>query len=290
MSSNQLTTDSIRFRYSCRSYNGSVMEKSSWEKMEDYIAGNSESPFGTKTRFINFAGSEENKDILKGLGTYGFIKGASAFIVGVTNHEEYSLEDFGYLMEKNILYATTIGLGTCWLGGSFKKSVFSQRAEAGENEYVPAVAAVGNIASKRRLAESALRFSISASKRIPFPQLFFNKAFGAPLYEEGAGAYKVPLEMVQKAPSASNKQPWRIVCDLEKGKFDFYLHRTKKYYKRNKKMFGLADMQRIDMGIAMCHFEIAANELNIKGFWKVNKLEEQNLPEGAEYLVSWEAK
>ncbi len=288
MNKSQLTTDSIQSRYSCRSYNGLVIEKSSQGKIENFIGENTDSPFGSKTRFVVLAGTEKDKDILKGLGTYGFVKGASAFIVGAASREAYSLEDFGYLMEKNILYATTIGLGTCWLGGSFNKSVFSQKADVSDNEYVPAVAAVGNIASKRRLAESAIRFSVSASKRKPFSQLFFNKAFGFPLYEEDAGAYKIPLKMVRSAPSATNKQPWRIVCNLEKGKFDFYLQRTKKYYERNKKMFGLADMQRMDMGIAMCHFELAANELQINGSWKVTAPDNEKLPDGAEYLVSWE--
>ena len=30
-------------------------------------------------------------------------------------------------------------------------------------------------------------------------------------------------------------------------------------------MFKMADLQRVDMGIAMCHFELTCNELGIKG-------------------------
>jgi len=38
-----------------------------------------------------------------------------------------NLEDFGYLMEEAILFATGLGLGTCWLGGSFTKSGLPKR-------------------------------------------------------------------------------------------------------------------------------------------------------------------
>ncbi len=58
------------------------------------------------------AAGEKDNEALKGLGTYGFIRGATAFIVGAIKHSEYNLEDFGYIMEKNILYATDLGIGT----------------------------------------------------------------------------------------------------------------------------------------------------------------------------------
>jgi len=60
--------------------------------------------------------------------------------------------------------------------------------------------------------------------------------------------------MVRIAPSASNKQPWRIV-KIE-GAWHFFLERTKGYGDGIIfKLLKLADIQRLDMGIAMCHFE-----------------------------------
>jgi hypothetical protein len=36
----------------------------------------------------------------------------------------------------------------------------------------------------------------------------------------------------------------------------------------------------------MCHFELAAEELNVEGDWLVDTYQE-NLPENIEYILSW---
>jgi len=86
---------------------------------------------------------------------------------------------------------------------------------------------------------------------------------------------------VRIAPSASNQQPWRIIRDKSGKNFHFYLKRTKGY----NKLFQGISLQNIDMGIAMCHFELTAKEAGLKGNWNI----ENNGPatEGLEYIVSW---
>jgi len=111
--------------------------------------------------------------------------------------------------------------------------------------------------------------------------------FGEPLYRNEAGAYAQVLEMVRIGPSASNKQPWRIV---KNGDFwRLYLRRTAGYrHDPLKQYLGLADMQRLDMGIAMCHFELTAKELSLDGQWVVEEeLDKFPLP-NREYIVSWQ--
>ena len=51
----------------------------------------------------------------------------------------------------------------------------------------------------------------------------------------------------------------------------------------------LADLQRVDMGIAMCHFELAIHEFNLQGRWII---EEPDIikQESTEYIVSWVAE
>ncbi len=286
MNTNKPATELIQKRYSCRSFTGSAIEASKREMLEAFLTKKADAPFGSKPRFTVFAATEKDNEILKGLGTYGLIKGATAFITGASEKSDYDLEDFGYMMEKNILYATDIGIETCWLGGTFKKSVFAEKAQIGKGEYIPAVTAAGNAASRRRFLDLASRVTAGSAKRKPFQELFFLKNFEIPMYKENSGEYGTLLEMVQKGPSASNKQPWRIVWDKDANSFHFYLQRSKKYYERNKKMFGLADMQRIDMGIAMCHFELAADEKGINGKWEVANPGITNLPEATEYLVT----
>jgi hypothetical protein len=68
----------------------------------------------------------------------------------------------------------------------------------------------------------------------------------------------------------------------------FFLQRIKGYGKGSLlyTMLRLADLQRVDMGIAMCHFELTANELGIKGVWILDEPGIEK-PQGAEYTVSW---
>ncbi len=81
--------------------------------------------------------------------------------------------------------------------------------------------------------------------------------------------FTVVLEAVLQAPSAVNAQPWRIMKDG--AAFHFY-------------SAGKNDMNRTDMGIALCHFEVAAEEKGFAGEFKV--LERGNEVE-LKYLVSW---
>ena len=102
-----------------------------------------------------------------------------------------------------------------------------------------------------------MRKAIKADDRLPFEELFFDGSFDAPMTEEKAGELACPLEMVRRAPSAVNKQPWRAV--VEGNAVHFYLKRSSGFGNHEA-----LDMQRIDMGIALCHFELAARELGVK--------------------------
>lgn len=52
---------------------------------------------------------------------------------------------------------------------------------------------------------------LGADTRFPFETLSFRNTFQEPLFPESAGRFRDALEMVRLAPSAGNKQPWRIV-------------------------------------------------------------------------------
>jgi hypothetical protein len=102
-----------------------------------------------------------------------------------------------------------------------------------------------------------------------------------------AGEYAASLEALRWGPSASNKQPWRIV--RINNAFHFYLTRTKGYGKESLlfTLLRLADLQRVDMGIAMCHFELTARELNLAGRWTVREPDIAKPGDSTEYIVSW---
>jgi len=276
----------IKSRTSCRSYIETPIQTDKQEILNAFLNYNLKGPFNSDIRFILVSASENDSKELKNLGTYGFIKGAAGFIIGAVDiNSEKNMEDYGYILEKIILLATDLDLGTCWLGGTFNKSTFAQKISMEENEIVPAVAAIGNKMPKRTALDSVVRWVAGSHNRQPWDKLFFMNDFETPILQTGTD-YEMPLEMVRLAPSASNRQPWRIIKEQESHIFHFYLQRTKNY-SRNLKLLKLADLQRIDMGIAMCHFELSMQSINFSGQWKDMDPKHPVLPESTEYIISW---
>lgn len=276
----------IQQRYSCRTYRSEPLEENTRQALSDYAASVQRGPLGTHTSFELVAASQGDPKALRSLGTYGFIKGATAFIVGAIEDGRYNLEDFGYLLELVVLQATDLGLGTCWLGGTFTKSSFAKKISVRDGELVPGVASVGYIAKKPRRIETLLRRDDGTDRRLPWEVLFFDGKFGNPLGLSDLDGYGTVLEMVRLGPSASNRQPWRIV--KEGSIWHFYLQRTPGYRESPLvRLTTVADLQRMDMGIAMSHFELAARELNIKGGWEILEPRIEVPDEFTEYTISW---
>ncbi len=262
----------IRKRYSCRTYDGEPIVAQVQHQLQTFLDRESRAPFGTRVRLALIAAAKDDQTAVRRLGTYGFIKGATAYVAGAILDAESAgaLEDFGYVVEWAVLYATGLGLGTVWLGGTFTKSRFERMMDLRSGESLPAVIALGNIAERARGTDSVIRRGAQADKRLRREQLFYEAPpegrglFDVPLSREGVGAYETALEMVRIGPSASSKQPWRIVRDSES--WHFYMQRTRRYRSRNS-LVRVADMQRIDTGIALCHFELTALQLGLAGYW-----------------------
>ena len=278
----------IQQRFSCRTYQREVLSADLQAKLGDYAASVNTGPLGNQARFELVAASEQDPKKLRLLGTYGFIQGATAYLVGAMDRDRFNPEDYGYLLEKIILFATDLGLGTCWLGGTFTKSSFARKIKATKSEIVPAVSPVGFIAVQPRRIETWLKSRRGTKRRLSWSKLFFDQEFGNPLPGEDLDEFGKVLEMVRLGPSASNRQPWRI---LRRGnQWHFYLQRTPGYRNRPlTRWTTVADLQRIDMGIALCHFELTACELGLSGQWMVSD-PRVNLPDGhTEYTASWMA-
>jgi nitroreductase len=258
-------TELVTQRYSCRNYLEAPIDEETWNLLGRFLSSSQVGPFGTPVRLGLLAASNGDQSALRGLGTYGFIKGATGFIAGAVGRGKRNLEDFGYVMERAILFATDLDLGTCWLGGTFTKSRFARRLGVRDGEEVPAVTAIGYDAKRAYPPDSVSRRVAGSNHRLPWETLFFKGQFGTPLLPESAGDYVTALEMVRLGPSASNKQPWRIVRRDES--WHFFIERSLLYGPRTLRLVGIADMQRLDIGIAMCHFELVARELGLQGEW-----------------------
>jgi hypothetical protein len=279
-------TEIIRQRFSCREYLEDPINEARQLLLRDFIGKNQRGPWNTPMRFELVAAVEQDSTSLNNLGTYGLIINPTGFIVGAVRPGGKYLEDYGYAMERIILSATDLGLGTCWLGGTFARSSFAQRISAVPEEVIPAVTSVGYITEQKALRNRILGRHPNTGHRYPWCDVFFQGEFGTPLSPDEAGSYALPLEMVRLGPSASNKQPWRVI--RRDRAWHFYLRRTRGYGNSLLfKMLKLEDLQRVDMGIAMCHFELASSELGVTGRWAIAEPAIKKPDDLTEYVASW---
>lgn len=176
------------------------------------------------------------------IGTYGFITNPPSFIAGCVKNSFYGMVDYGYIFENMILDLTEQKLATVWLGGTFDRKTFDFMQK--DNEIVPTITPVGYENGEQSSKELDVREHIHADHREPFESLFFDDSLDKPLSE--SHRFAKLLENVRLAPSADNKQPWRIV--VKNNNIHFYLHRDPAYEESLD-----FDVQAIDMGIALSH-------------------------------------
>ena len=217
------------------------------------------------------------------LGAYGIIVNPQAYLVGSVRNEQLALLEFGYTFQKLILFATALGLGTCWIGGTFNRKSFSRELELAEGEIIPCITPLGYAREKQRLLDTTMRFVVKADNKKPWQELFCDGEFSIRLTPEAAGKLAVPIEMVRIGPSASNKQPWRLVLSPDRKQVHFYLQHTPNY-SGNKLGF---QMQRMDIGIAACNFELACRELDIAGTWVIDNPGIESDSPHTEYMLSY---
>ena len=239
-------------RKSCRSYKKEKLLKHDRERITAYIQQDFQTPFGAEPRFtlIDLIPDE------KKLGTYGFIKDAQHFIAGAVKKAPMCIEDYAYALEKIILIATTLGLGTCWLGGTYDKKGFMERIHIRPDEVLPAVTPIG-YKGEEGLKDQLIRWKAGSDDRKMWSELFFDTYFNTPLETENAGDYMTAFTMVQYAPSGSNAQPWRLILDED----------TVYFYHDGKTEYNM--IRQLDMGIAFCHFQSAMDQFQIKGEWSI---------------------
>ncbi len=269
--------ESVKKRYSVRNYKEQEVELDKRKAIESFV-NSLDNPFGKKVNF-HYLDNREMKDEEK-LGTYGVIKGAMQYIGTTIKLEPMALEALGYELEAVILYLAHLELGTCWLGGTFNRKGFAKAMNIEEDEIFPIITPYGYAATKKHMKEIVMRKMIKADQRKEWNQLFYINDFQTHLTKEKAGELEVPLEMVRLGPSASNKQPWRIL--IKDNACHFYEYKQPGY----SDSFPY-DIQRVDMGIAAAHFDFSVKEKGLKGYFDTECEPELELPDHMEYVFSW---
>ena len=267
-------SDAVKSRYSMRTFSSKEVSPETRQKILDY-AEKITNPFGPKIR-IKFIEKQTSAEGEK-LGTYGIIKNANLFLGVAIKNVEGAQEALGYEFEQLVLYMTSLGLGTCWIGGTFDRGAFAEAMKPEADEIFTIICPIGYGTGRKRFFEKIMRANLKADSRLAWNKLFFKNNFTTPLLVYDCPDYEEALEFVRQAPSAVNKQPWRIVFD---GKaFHFYEYHSMAAAEN-------FDIQRVDMGIAFNHFELAAQEKNFNGRF-VKLAPEIKAPENTDYIISW---
>ncbi len=273
--------DAINNRISTRTYQNKQISNADIVSIKSTLSDykKKKGPFDHSFELTFNVNSAKGTDGNK-IGTYGILKNVPAFIGGVCENTIESVIDFGYVFEHAILSFTSQGFGTCWLGGTFKRKDYNSELEG--NEVIPAISPIGYKAPKRSLIEKIMRNGAKSDNRLPFNDLFFDADLN-PLNLNFDKDITDSLNLVRKAPSASNKQPWRIVIDNDKKYCHFFMARTKNYASAMS-----YDIQALDIGIALAHFEIGLNHYDIN--FTREKLEQYPIKDGHEYMITLKLK
>ena len=222
--------EAVEVRRSRRTYDPTPIDPASLEKLEQLIAQYSKEA-GLRIELVlnngdAFGGLLKSRGLFSGVRHYiGLIK---------TEGDPFSVEKLGYYGQLLMLNATAMGLGSCWVGGSFDRSScpFTLLAE----ETIACVIVIGNAVEGFSIKEKLIQ-NIIHRKSKDFEEMYVSDCDVPAWFIAG-------MKAVQKAPSAINRQP--VLFSYKSGKAGAGIEGT------------LDDGFYIDLGIAKCNFMIGA--------------------------------
>jgi nitroreductase len=221
--------EAIQARHSVRKYTDQPLEKAQVETIREAI-GRINAESGLNVQLV----LDEPK-AFNGLfiSTYGQFSGVRNYLVMAGPKGKEAEEKVGYYGEQLVLLVQTLGLNTCWVGLTYKKTAGAFTLRAGD--IIHCVISLG--------------FGITPGVQHPQrPKENFYEAVGLPPEWFLSG-----LEAALLAPTAVNQQ-----------KFKFILHPGNVV--EAKALFSMVGYSRLDLGIVKCHFEIGAGKENFR--WK----------------------
>ena len=264
--------DAILKRRSVRTFSGLPLSEEDAQRLTELL-GRLDNPFGVPVQFRMLDAKAHGLSSAVIVGTDRYVAAK------VRRAPQFELA-LGYSFEKFCLDAAALGIGTVMLAATFSRAAAEKAIELESGEVMPLVSPVGYPADKMSVREKLMRKGTKADDRLPFETLFFDGSFARSLTPEAAGRFRDALEMVRLAPSAANKQPWRCVVCGDVAHF----------YKKSAKALvsdATGDIQKVDIGIALAHFDLTLREAGISGrfFAEDPGLVSDDTPE---YIISCE--
>jgi nitroreductase len=261
----------IRDRRSVRAYSDQPIPAAAFTELVAACGSLARGPLGTECR-------------IRLVEDVWSIWGTRYFLAGAARRGPRALADLGRLLEELVLRACGLSLGTCWIGLGFPRQAFAQALALAPGEVLPAVIAVGLPSQRKTAYGLAARLATGASRRKAWGELFFAGGFRTPLPEPSAppGPYELALQMARLAPSARNRQPWRVVRTGQADAPSFHFFMETRFLSSRPR--GLL----LDMGIAMAHFELTLVETGARGCWSTKgPAQGIRLPPRTDYVASW---
>ena len=169
------------------------------------------------------------------------ITGTEAFAAVILNGKNKYMA--GFVGEAFVLECASRGLGTCWLGLSYSKSVAKSAVKLRQGEKIVAVISIGTYdETPETVAARKSIFTLTGMEEDSFNSL--------PDWQQCA------VRCARIAPSARNAQPWEF--DIKEGAVQVAI---------TSGNFGYGE---IDCGIAMLHIELGAAHHGMIGDWQFN--------------------
>ena len=192
------------------------------------------------------------KHVFKGM----FLVQAPYYLVLSAKPHPFAAVNAGYVMEQMVLYLVSKGFATCYLGDAKQKPDLDQ--------YQPMIVVAFGKAAVSTAKKTAARKKLTELVCQP------------PVASQNA---RKIIEAARIAPSALNLQPWRFLP--EDGKIHIFM--KKDGFVQTKRM---KELTQLDMGIAMCHMALAAEELWLD--WQLSMEEPGNEPvwKGCKYMAT----
>lgn len=187
------------------------------------------------------------------LGSYGKIENAPAYIAFIGDMGSPRVKEaVGYTGEGIILEATSLGIGTCWVGGYFYPEAAADQISIESNEKILAVTPIG-------IPKES--FTFQEKLMTGFGRLHKRKLLGELVTQKPRQEWmQLALNAARLAPSAVNRQPWRFF--LSDNAISIALDNKKDTYKISR---------RLDCGIAMLHLELGARHAGVMGKWSFSQ-------------------
>jgi len=226
---NMTILEAVKARHSVRKYTDLPVEPEKIAALQGCIATCNE-----EGRLHIQLVTDEAKAFASGVWKYGSFSGVRNYLVMAAEKGRDAEERIGFYGEKIVLLAQTLGLNTCWVGLTYKKIPDTFMLAAGET--VHCVIALGY--GRDQGVQHPLR---------PVEKFYEVEAAGTQV----PGWFLAGVEAALFAPTAVNQQ-----------KFKFIFHSDASVEARA--LLSLMGYTHIDLGIAKCHFELAAGTGNFQ--------------------------